>query len=256
MRKLCCRRPSLQWKCYKILGYSCMRNMWCCCNSQGLTVLIWFTLTGRTSAGRSKLLVSDWSEEDVSAWLVEEGLERLVDKFTANNIDGTELLGLTKETLASELHIGEEHTRTHTRCLASAMPICQSTILPQITIIQSLRIWARSLGLLITHLPSCEKEPGRCVCGLSFLCLVARIKSYILNQMKEFIHEIWRGFYWQDHIILGCTAKEVSCWASTVLNLISISCITRSLKRRFPSGGFPPRVVGLSWLFQSLSEMF
>ncbi|XP_031702054.1 WD repeat, SAM and U-box domain-containing protein 1 [Anarrhichthys ocellatus] len=59
----------------------------------------------RTSAGRSKLLVGDWSEGDVSAWLVEEGLEGLVDKFRANNIDGTELLGLTKETLASELHI-------------------------------------------------------------------------------------------------------------------------------------------------------
>ncbi|KAG7222332.1 hypothetical protein INR49_026758 [Caranx melampygus] len=60
---------------------------------------------GRTSAGRLQLLVADWSEEDVSEWLVEEGLERLVDKFRANNIDGTELLGLTKETLASELLI-------------------------------------------------------------------------------------------------------------------------------------------------------
>ncbi|XP_073320854.1 WD repeat, SAM and U-box domain-containing protein 1 isoform X1 [Pagrus major] len=60
---------------------------------------------GRTTAGRLKLLVSDWSEEDVSSWLVEEGLGGLVDKFTANNIDGTELLNLTKETLASELHI-------------------------------------------------------------------------------------------------------------------------------------------------------
>ncbi|KAJ4947916.1 hypothetical protein JOQ06_009945 [Pogonophryne albipinna] len=60
---------------------------------------------GRTSAGRSRLLVSDWSEGDVSAWLVEEGLEGLVDRFRANNIDGTELLSLTKETLASELHI-------------------------------------------------------------------------------------------------------------------------------------------------------
>ncbi|KAK2853859.1 hypothetical protein Q5P01_006520 [Channa striata] len=60
---------------------------------------------GRTLAGRSKLLVSDWSEEDVSEWLAEEGLRALVDKFRANNIDGTELLSLTKETLASELHI-------------------------------------------------------------------------------------------------------------------------------------------------------
>ncbi|XP_026234218.1 WD repeat, SAM and U-box domain-containing protein 1 isoform X2 [Anabas testudineus] len=60
---------------------------------------------GRTSAGRSKLLVSDWSEDDVSEWLMEEGLGGLVDKFRANNIDGIELLSLTKETLASELHI-------------------------------------------------------------------------------------------------------------------------------------------------------
>ncbi|XP_029935885.1 WD repeat, SAM and U-box domain-containing protein 1 [Myripristis murdjan] len=60
---------------------------------------------GRTSTGQSKLLVSDWSEGDVSAWLVEEGLEALVDKFRVNNIDGTELLSLTSDTLASELHI-------------------------------------------------------------------------------------------------------------------------------------------------------
>lgn len=48
----------------------------------------------------------------MSAWLVEEGLEGLVEKFRANNIDGTELLSLTKETLASELHIGEEDKQT------------------------------------------------------------------------------------------------------------------------------------------------
>lgn len=48
----------------------------------------------------------------MSSWLLEEGLEGLVDKFRANNIDGTELLSLTKETLASELHIGEEETHT------------------------------------------------------------------------------------------------------------------------------------------------
>ncbi|XP_062237062.1 WD repeat, SAM and U-box domain-containing protein 1 isoform X1 [Platichthys flesus] len=60
---------------------------------------------GKTSAGQSKLLVTDWSEGDVSEWLVEEGLSGLVEKFRANNIDGTELLSLTKETLASELLI-------------------------------------------------------------------------------------------------------------------------------------------------------
>lgn len=49
----------------------------------------------------------------MSAWLVEEGLEGLVATFTANNIDGTELLSLTKESLASELHIGEQDRCTH-----------------------------------------------------------------------------------------------------------------------------------------------
>ncbi|XP_037103349.1 WD repeat, SAM and U-box domain-containing protein 1 isoform X1 [Syngnathus acus] len=67
-----------------------------------------FTVTtcqASTSSGRSKLLVSDWSEEDVSVWLLEEGLDALVDTFRANNIDGIELLALTKETLLSELRI-------------------------------------------------------------------------------------------------------------------------------------------------------
>ncbi|KAF0042971.1 hypothetical protein F2P81_004308 [Scophthalmus maximus] len=74
--------------------------------SMDKTVNIWRLedgCSGRTPAGRSKLLVTDWSEEDVSEWLAEEGLGGLVDKFRANNIDGTELLSLTKETLASEL---------------------------------------------------------------------------------------------------------------------------------------------------------
>ncbi|XP_047436473.1 WD repeat, SAM and U-box domain-containing protein 1 [Mugil cephalus] len=60
---------------------------------------------GGAPSGRLKLLVGDWSEADVSEWLAEEGLGGLVDTFKANNIDGTELLGLTKETLASELHV-------------------------------------------------------------------------------------------------------------------------------------------------------
>ncbi|XP_061925965.1 WD repeat, SAM and U-box domain-containing protein 1 isoform X2 [Entelurus aequoreus] len=58
-----------------------------------------------TSTGRSKLLLCDWSEEDVCAWLLEEGLQGLVDTFRTNNIDGTELLALTKETLTTDLHV-------------------------------------------------------------------------------------------------------------------------------------------------------
>ncbi|KAJ8282379.1 hypothetical protein COCON_G00048980 [Conger conger] len=55
--------------------------------------------------GHSRLLVCDWSEEDVSAWLSAEGLEVLVGSFKANNIDGGELISLTKDTLASEMNI-------------------------------------------------------------------------------------------------------------------------------------------------------
>uniref|UniRef100_A0A673HIB7 WD repeat, SAM and U-box domain-containing protein 1 n=1 Tax=Sinocyclocheilus rhinocerous TaxID=307959 RepID=A0A673HIB7_9TELE len=57
------------------------------------------------SSGHSRLMVSEWSEEDVLAWLREEGLEAVIDMFKSNNIDGEELLSLTKETLSSELHI-------------------------------------------------------------------------------------------------------------------------------------------------------
>ncbi|KAM9398073.1 WD repeat, SAM and U-box domain-containing protein 1-like isoform 1-T1 [Salvelinus alpinus] len=60
---------------------------------------------GRKLLCHSRLLVSDWSEEDVGAWLCEEGLQALVENFKANNIDGAELVSLTKETLASELNI-------------------------------------------------------------------------------------------------------------------------------------------------------
>lgn len=52
-------------------------------------------------------MVSEWSEEDVLAWLREEGLEAVIDVFKSNNIDGEELLSLTKETLSSDLHIGK-----------------------------------------------------------------------------------------------------------------------------------------------------
>lgn len=61
----------------------------------------------------------------MSEWLLEEGLEGLVDRFKANNIDGTELLSLTKETLASELHVGEEdehHTLLSKSGAASPLP--------------------------------------------------------------------------------------------------------------------------------------
>lgn len=57
--------------------------------------------------GHSRLLVADWSEEDVQTWLCEEGLQDLVSIFKANNIDGAELSQLDK-VMATELGIGED----------------------------------------------------------------------------------------------------------------------------------------------------
>lgn len=59
------------------------------------------------ACGHSRLMVSEWSEEEVLAWLREEGLEAVTDAFKSNNIDGEELLSLSKETLSSDLHIGK-----------------------------------------------------------------------------------------------------------------------------------------------------
>ncbi|XP_068184542.1 WD repeat, SAM and U-box domain-containing protein 1-like isoform X2 [Antennarius striatus] len=59
---------------------------------------------GRKLPGHSRLLLSDWSEEDVRTWLCEEGLQELVSIFKANNIDGAELSQLNRET-ATELGI-------------------------------------------------------------------------------------------------------------------------------------------------------
>uniref|UniRef100_A0A8C1ZLU0 SAM domain-containing protein n=1 Tax=Cyprinus carpio TaxID=7962 RepID=A0A8C1ZLU0_CYPCA len=75
--------------------------------SMDKTVNIWRIGDGN-SLGYSRTLVSEWSEEDVSEWLCDEGLEALVDAFRAHNIDGAELISLNTETLTTELNIGEE----------------------------------------------------------------------------------------------------------------------------------------------------
>ncbi|XP_033843463.1 WD repeat, SAM and U-box domain-containing protein 1-like [Periophthalmus magnuspinnatus] len=55
----------------------------------------------RKLPSRSTLtLLSDWSEEDVQTWLREEGLEELVGIFKSNNIDGSKLSRLNRETAA------------------------------------------------------------------------------------------------------------------------------------------------------------
>ncbi|NXS37153.1 WSDU1 protein, partial [Pomatostomus ruficeps] len=60
---------------------------------------------GDTVEDESKVAVEDWSEDDVSAWLCAQDLADFVELFKMNNIDGKELLNLTKESLANELKI-------------------------------------------------------------------------------------------------------------------------------------------------------
>uniref|UniRef100_A0A7N4P027 WD repeat, SAM and U-box domain-containing protein 1 n=1 Tax=Sarcophilus harrisii TaxID=9305 RepID=A0A7N4P027_SARHA len=52
-----------------------------------------------------KQFIEDWSEEEVSLWLCAQGLKDLVSIFKMNNIDGKELLSLTKESLTDDLKI-------------------------------------------------------------------------------------------------------------------------------------------------------
>uniref|UniRef100_A0A8C5TE57 WD repeat, SAM and U-box domain-containing protein 1 n=1 Tax=Malurus cyaneus samueli TaxID=2593467 RepID=A0A8C5TE57_9PASS len=60
---------------------------------------------GDTVENESKVAVENWSEDDVSAWLCAQDLSDFVGLFKMNNIDGKELLNLTKESLANELKI-------------------------------------------------------------------------------------------------------------------------------------------------------
>lgn len=54
---------------------------------------------GRKLPGYSRLLLADWTEEDVQSWLREEGLDELAKIFKTNNIDGPEMNHMSKETL-------------------------------------------------------------------------------------------------------------------------------------------------------------
>ncbi|NXG35406.1 WSDU1 protein, partial [Dromaius novaehollandiae] len=60
---------------------------------------------GSITENESKMAVENWSEEDVLAWLHAQGLTDLVGIFKMHNIDGKELLNLTKENLTNELKI-------------------------------------------------------------------------------------------------------------------------------------------------------
>ncbi|XP_031226202.1 WD repeat, SAM and U-box domain-containing protein 1 isoform X3 [Mastomys coucha] len=114
--------------------------------SMDKTVNIWqFDLETPCQAGsmndQLKHFIEDWSEEDVSVWLRAQGLEDLVGIFRVNNIDGKELLHLTKESLAGDLKIESlglrnkvlrsiEELRTRMDSLSSGIPdefICPIT---------------------------------------------------------------------------------------------------------------------------------
>ncbi|XP_077176091.1 WD repeat, SAM and U-box domain-containing protein 1 [Paroedura picta] len=58
-----------------------------------------------TPKERPNTSIENWSEDEVSIWLCKHGLKALVEIFQKNNIDGKELLSLTKESLADELKI-------------------------------------------------------------------------------------------------------------------------------------------------------
>ncbi|NWH58565.1 WSDU1 protein, partial [Geococcyx californianus] len=79
--------------------------------SMDKTVNIWQVdltqpCTGNTVEKESaEVAVEDWSEDDVSAWLWAQDLGALVGLFKRNNIDGKELLNLSRESLTNELKI-------------------------------------------------------------------------------------------------------------------------------------------------------
>ncbi|NXO02194.1 WSDU1 protein, partial [Rhinopomastus cyanomelas] len=78
--------------------------------SMDKTVNVWQFEGKQSRAGNpvgdgSTVAVEDWSEDDVSAWLRGQNLADFVGLFKANNIDGKELLKLTRESLANELRI-------------------------------------------------------------------------------------------------------------------------------------------------------
>ncbi|XP_070332256.1 WD repeat, SAM and U-box domain-containing protein 1 isoform X6 [Odocoileus virginianus] len=113
--------------------------------SMDKTVNIWQfdteTLCQAKIQDHPKQFTENWSEDDVSNWLCAEGLEDLVDIFKMNNIDGRELLNLTKESLADDLKIESlglrskvlrkiEELRTKVKTLSSEIPdefICPIT---------------------------------------------------------------------------------------------------------------------------------
>ncbi|XP_006880863.1 PREDICTED: WD repeat, SAM and U-box domain-containing protein 1 isoform X2 [Elephantulus edwardii] len=124
------------------LGHQSFRLASC---GQDCQIKIWIVsfshILERSTEDQLKQFTEDWSEEDVSMWLCEQGLMDLVDIFKMNNIDGKELLNLTKESLADDLKIESlglrskvmrkiEELRTKMKSLSSGIPdefICPIT---------------------------------------------------------------------------------------------------------------------------------
>ncbi|XP_069838874.1 WD repeat, SAM and U-box domain-containing protein 1 [Dendropsophus ebraccatus] len=78
--------------------------------SMDKTVTIWkLGQTSHSPATRIKrkteLHIESWTEDDVRSWLANESLAEVEEHFSANNIDGKELLGLTKDILHHDLKI-------------------------------------------------------------------------------------------------------------------------------------------------------
>ncbi|XP_075036917.1 WD repeat, SAM and U-box domain-containing protein 1 [Mixophyes fleayi] len=78
--------------------------------SMDKTVTIWkLGQASDSPVGRMKRKtethIEHWTEDDVRIWLAAEGLAEVEHKFSTNNIDGRELLCLTKDTLQNDLKI-------------------------------------------------------------------------------------------------------------------------------------------------------
>ncbi|KAM9305674.1 WD repeat, SAM and U-box domain-containing protein 1 [Gastrophryne carolinensis] len=54
---------------------------------------------------RTETRIEDWTEEETRKWLCTEGLGEVEQQFISNNIDGRELITLTKDTLLTDLKI-------------------------------------------------------------------------------------------------------------------------------------------------------
>ncbi|XP_062354305.1 WD repeat, SAM and U-box domain-containing protein 1 isoform X3 [Cinclus cinclus] len=74
-------------------------------NQIKLWLILFADFLGDAVEKESKMAVENWSEDDVSDWLCTQDLADFVGLFKINNIDGKELLNLTKESLANELKI-------------------------------------------------------------------------------------------------------------------------------------------------------